>query len=108
MDLEDQQEIQTVVTQTGKDRVLVMLGASDPEVAEISAVTVTSGDPTYTGPLAGVPLGLPVYHILESQVREQIPAAVFSTQVGMMEMVIDAAQIEAVLQRVRGDAGIAE
>ena len=28
-----------------------------------------SGDPTYAGPLAGVQLGLPVYHIMETSVE---------------------------------------
>ena len=40
--------------------VIVVLGASDLEGALISAETVTTGDPSFAGPLAGVSLGLPV------------------------------------------------
>jgi len=43
----------------------VVLGASDIDGALISAETVTTGDPSFSGPLAGVSLRLPVYHILE-------------------------------------------
>lgn len=106
MDLDDQRQIQEIVDQKGQDNLVVMLGSSDPDGAEISAITVTTGDPTFAGPLAGVPLGLPVYHILESEVRSQIPEAVHAEQLAMMEMVLNVEAIETVLQRVRQEAGI--
>lgn len=107
MDLDDQREIHEVAAQWGKEDLVVMLGSSDPDGAELSAITVTSGDPTFAGPLAGVPLGLPVYHILEPEVRDLIPSEVYDMQVGMMEMVIDVDRIGAVLRRIREEAGIA-
>ena len=70
MDPESQANIKKIAESDGftKDQIIVVLGASDIEGAEISAETVTFGDPSFAGPLAGVPLGLPVYHILEPEI----------------------------------------
>ncbi len=106
MDLDDQREIQVVTEEWGKENLVVVLGSSDPDGAELSAITVTSGDPTYAGPLAGVPLGLPVYHILEPEVRALIHPDVFEEEVGMMEMVLDVDRISDVLRQIRTAAGI--
>jgi hypothetical protein len=43
--------------------------------------------------LAGVSLGLKVYHILEPEMKEQIDATVYDEQVSMMEMVLDVDKI---------------
>ena len=58
MDLENQQRVKDAAEKYGAENVVVILGSSDPEGAEIYAETVTLGDPTFAGPLAGVPLGL--------------------------------------------------
>ncbi len=65
MDLAHQEAILKVVQEKGKENVVVVLGSPDPESAELAAETVVNGDPTFAGPLAGVSLELPVYHILE-------------------------------------------
>ena len=69
MDPENQAQIKKIAESTRKDKVsddiIVILGASDLDGAMISAETVTDGDPSFSGPLAGVSLRLPVYHILE-------------------------------------------
>ena len=45
------------------------------------------------GPLAGVQLGLPVVHILEEDVKEQVDAGVYDEQVGLLEMTLDVEQV---------------
>ena len=55
------------------------------------------GDPTFAGPLAGVQLGLSVYHILEDEIKQEIDPDVYDEQVGMMEMVLD---VDAIKQEV--------
>ena len=65
--------------------------------------TVTVGDPTFAGPLAGVALNLAVYHILEPEVKEQVDSAVYEEQVGMMEMVLDVDAISSEMKDVRGE-----
>lgn len=86
---------------------LVLLGAPDPESAELSALTVLTGDPTYSGALAGVQLGLPVYHVLEDEVAQAADPAVYEEQVGVMRLVLDADGIVSTMDRVRAEAGIA-
>lgn len=90
MDAEAQGNIKRIAeNQEGNDNLIVVLGASDLEGAEVSAETVTLGDPSFAGPLAGVPLGLPVYHILEPEIRQYVPEDVYNENVGVMAMVID-------------------
>jgi len=43
---------------------------------EVFAETVTEGDPSYAGPLAGVSLKIPVYHVLEEDVMAVVPEAI--------------------------------
>lgn len=100
MDLEDQSLIQRTAEEYGSD-VVVVLGQPDADSAEITAETVHHGDPTWAGPLAGVSLGLPVYHILEDEIKDQVDPGIYSEEVGLMELTLDRDQILAGLNRVR-------
>jgi glycine reductase len=101
MDLDGQERIQRVVDQYGVDALVVVVGPPDAETSALYAETVTRGDPTYAGPLAGVSLGLPVFHILEDEIRTAIPAAIFAAEVGEMELALDSDLIRSSMQRVR-------
>lgn len=101
MDLDDQASIQQVVDRVGKDDLVVLLGSPNPESAELYAATVTMGDPTYAGPLAGIPLGLPVYHVLEPEVVDQLPPEVFAEQLQMAALTLDVPEITATVARIR-------
>ncbi len=102
MDLEDQGIIKKAVEDNGTENLVVVLGSPDAESAQIYAETVTNGDPTFAGPLAGVPLGLPVYHILEDRIKELVDPEIYQQQIGMMEFVLNKAAITAALEKVRG------
>ncbi len=104
MDLEDQWRIKRCVEQYGMDNLVVILGCPDAESAEIQAETVTIGDPSLAGPLAGRPMGLPVYHILEDQVRRLIPPEVFRQCALTKTQDIDAAAISQRMDEVRAKA----
>jgi betaine reductase len=82
MDLENQKRVKEFTEEFGAENIVVVLGAAEGE-------TVTLGDPTYAGPLAGVQLGLDVYHIVEPEMKEAIDSELYEEQVGMMEMVLD-------------------
>ena len=69
MDLQNQQRIVDAAEKYGAENCVVILGSSDAEGAEIYAETVTNGDPTFAGPLAGVPLGRAVYHVFDEEIR---------------------------------------
>ena len=102
MDAEAQGNIKRIAeNQEGNENLIVVLGASDLEGAEISAETVTLGDPSFAGPLAGVPLGLPVYHILEPEIRQYISEDVYNKNVGVMAMVIDPDEVGERFKKIR-------
>jgi glycine reductase len=99
MDLQNQQRVKDAADKFGPENVVVVLGSSDAEGAEIYAETVTAGDPTFAGPLAGVPLGLAVFHIFDPLFKDKIDQAVWEEQLGMMEMVLD---VDALVEAVKG------
>ena len=81
---------------------MVILGAAEPAYVEMMAETVTAGDPTYTGPLAGVSLGLPVYHVTEPEVRESADTSVYQDQIGLSEVAMETEEIWNAVRAVRG------
>ena len=99
--MQSQEAIRRLADQHGARKLLVLLGAPDPESAEIAAETVVLGDPSYAGPLAGAQLGLAVYHILEPTIREEIPAAVWDEQIGVMSDVLDPDALAAAVRAMR-------
>ncbi len=80
---------------------MVVLGAPDADSAELYAETVVNGDPSWAGPLAGVSLGLPVYHILEPELKAQIKPEVYKEHLELMEIALDVEKITKALDRVR-------
>lgn len=101
MDLQNQQRIKDAAEKYGGENVVVILGSSDAEGAEIYAETVSNGDPTYAGPLAGVQLGLPVYHIFDDVVRKECDPIAWDEQVNMMEMVLDTDKLASAVKGIR-------
>lgn len=95
--MENQKRIKDLAETYGKEGLVVILGTSEAEVAGLTAETVALGDPTFAGPLAGVSLELPVYHVLEPEVKECIDAALYDEEIGMMEMVLD---VDAIIEEV--------
>jgi len=101
MDLQNQQRIKDAAEKFGAENVVVILGSSDAEGAEIYAETVSNGDPTFAGPLAGVSLGLPVYHVFDQDIREECDPAEWEAQISMMEMVLDPDALAAAVKGIR-------
>src|SRR5215211_5867216 len=98
MDLATQARIQELAQAPGRDDLVVVLGHLDVGGAELAAETVTSGDPTWAGPLAGVSLGLPVYHVLEPEVKAHVASAAYDEHLSLLEMVLES---DAPIQAVR-------
>ena len=84
---------------------MVLLGTPNAESTRLYALTVTEGDPSWAGPLAGVALGLPVYHVTEAAVKRQVSAEVYEEHVALMEMVLEVDEIAAAIQGVRATTG---
>jgi hypothetical protein len=101
MDQVVQEELKKAAEKYGSKNVIVILGSPDEDSADIFAETVTVGDPTYAGPLAGVALGLSVYHILEDEIKAAIPEGVYQDQIGLMELSLDRDQICTAMESAR-------
>ncbi len=78
-----------------------MLGAPDADSAELYAETLVSGDPSWAGPLAGVALGLPVFHIIEPEIKTQVAPEVYKEHLELMEIALDVRKIAEGLDRAR-------
>ncbi len=105
MDLEEQERIkQTVEANGGADDIVAILGSPDAESAGMFAETVSLGDPTYAGALAGVSLKLPVYHVTEPEIKAVVDPAVYAEQIEMMEIALDTDAIWKAVQDVRARA----
>lgn len=91
MDLENQARIKELTDKYGKDDLIVVLGGAEAEASGLAAETVSTGDPTFAGPLSGVSLGLKAYHIFE--LKENVDANTYDEQIGMMEMVLNVDEI---------------
>lgn len=100
MDLENQARIKDLAEKYGNEQLIVVLGGAEAEASGLAAETVSAGDPTFAGPLAGVPLGLKAYHIVE--LKDEIDPAIYEEQIAMMEMVLDVDAIKAEVTTYRG------
>ncbi len=105
MDLENQKRVKDLTEEYGAENMVVIIGGAEAEAAGLAAETVTAGDPTFAGPLAGVQLGLSVYHCVEPEFKAEVDAGVFEEQIGMMEMVLDVDEIVKEVSTIRNEFG---
>lgn len=101
MNFENQGVIKRLADQYGPENLAVVLGNGEANGVEVFAETVTRGDPTYAGPLAGVSLKIPVYHVLEPEVIEAVPEQVRREKLELSALVIDVEPMRHVLQASR-------
>ena len=85
----------------GTDNLVVLLGTPNAESTELYAITMTEGDPSWAGVLAGVALGLPVYHVTEDEVKSQIDPDLYDDEIGIAEMVLAVDEIGDSARKVR-------
>jgi len=101
MNFENQGVIKRLADQYGPENLAVVLGNGEASGVEVFAETVTEGDPSYAGPLAGVSLKIPVYHVLEEDVMVVIPEAIREEKLQLSSLVIDVEPMRQVLQAAR-------
>lgn len=105
MDLGSQEKIKELADEHDRDNLLVVLGAPDDEAAEIAAETIIFGDPTYAGALTEAQLGLDVYHMLEEDIKSEIPDDVWEEQVGVMADTLEAEDLAEAVGKMRSQEG---
>jgi betaine reductase len=101
MNFENQGVIKRLADQYGPENLTVVLGNGEANGVEVFAETVTQGDPSYAGPLAGVALKIPVYHVLEADVIAQVPEKLREEKLQLSCLVIDVEPMHQVLQASR-------
>lgn len=101
MDLENQNRVKEATEKYGAENVVVIIGAAEGEAAGLAAETVTNGDPTFAGSLAGVSLGLRVYHCVEEEFKNEVDPDAYDEQIGMMEMVLNVDEIVEEMRSIR-------
>jgi glycine reductase len=80
---------------------LVLLGTPSADSSRLYALTVTEGDPSWAGPLAGIALALPVFHVTEDAIKAQVPPEVYEQHVALMEFTPEVEEIRSVVRDVR-------
>ena len=94
------------MTQSEKEAdLVVLLGTPNPESSRLYGITVTQGDPSWAGALAGIGLNLPVYHVTEAEIKEQVDPQVYDEHIGLAELAMDVDSIADALRQVRSEAG---
>ena len=88
-----------------REEVVVLLGTPTEDASRLYAMTVTTGDPSWAGALAGVALGLPVYHVTEGAVKAEIAPADYDEHLALMAMAMDVDAIAAAVRAVREGLG---
>jgi len=101
MNFESQGVIKRLADQYGPENLTVILGNGEANGVEVFAETVTEGDPSYAGPLAGVALKIPVYHILEDEVMSQVPESLREEKLQLSALVVDVDPMHQVLEASR-------
>jgi hypothetical protein len=101
MNFENQGVIKRLADQYGPENLAVVLGNGEASGVEVFAETVTEGDPSYAGPLAGVSLKIPVYHVLEEDVMAVVPEAIREEKLQLSTLVIDVEPMRQVLKAAR-------
>jgi betaine reductase len=101
MNFENQGVIKRLADQYGPQNLTVVLGNGEANGVEVFAETVTEGDPSYAGPLAGVALKIPVYHVLEEEVIATVPDRLREEKLQLSSLVIDVEPMHQVLKASR-------
>ena len=82
---------------------IAVLGANSSSAVEMTAMTLKSGDPSYAGPLAGIALCIPSYHILEPEIVEQVDPAVYERELALPALAMDVDAVIAPMKAIRDD-----
>ena len=85
-------------------------GITNEQYLEVGSRTVIEGDPSWSGPLAGESLRLKVFHVLEPQIRSQIPQDVYEEEMMLLELAVGEEKIDkivAMMEKFRAQLPVA-
>ena len=84
-------------------------GITNEQYLEVGSKTVIEGDPSWSGPLAGESLRLKVFHVLEPEIRNQIPQEVYEEELMLLELAVGEEKIDktvAMMEKFRSQVPI--
>jgi hypothetical protein len=87
----------------------VVWGITNEQYLEVGSRTVIEGDPSWSGPLAGVSLNLKVFHIFEPEFKNRIPQDVFDEELMLLELAVGDEKIDktvAMMEKFRSQISI--
>jgi len=87
----------------------VVWGITNEQYLEVGSRTVMEGDPSWSGPLAGVSLNLKVFHIFEPEFKNLIPQDVFDEELMLLELAVGDEKIDktvAMMEKFRSQLSI--
>jgi len=87
----------------------VVWGITNEQYLEVGSKTVIEGDPSWSGPLAGESLRLKVFHVLEPEIRNQIPQEVYEEELMLLELAVGEEKIDktvAMMEKFRSQVPI--
>ncbi len=102
MDLDNQKRIRMLTEKHGFEKVLLLIGTGEKDSTRLAAQTVTSGDPSGKGALAGIALKLPFIHVLETPFKEAVSPALWKEHLEIFETALDYETFEQEIKTVRG------
>ena len=84
MDYKTKEGVKKLTEKYGAENIVVLIGEQWAWISRLSCKQLQLR-PNFAGPLAGVPLGLKVYHPVEPEFKESVDPDVYDEQIGMME-----------------------
>ncbi len=91
--------MKALADQFGADQLVLVLGLNQPFTLRIMATTFRDGDPSFAGPLGGIALGLPSYHIFE--LKDDVPPEVWEREMAFKELEMEEDEVEKICTLMR-------
>ena len=102
LDSASQEEIKKAAEEHGPENLIVVWGITNEQYLEVGSRTVKEGDPSWSGPLAGVALHLDVFHVLEPEIKNHIPQDVFDEELLLLELAVGDEKIGKTIAMMEG------
>jgi betaine reductase len=96
--------VKALAERFGTEELVLVFGLNQPFSLRIMATTFKEGDPSFTGALGGIALGLRSYHIFE--LKSDVPPEVWEREMAFKELEMEADAVEticALMREIRGE-----
>lgn len=95
--MESQEAIKKAAEEHNAENLFVVWGITNEQYLEVGSRTVIDGDPSWSGPLAGECLRLKVFHVLEPEMKNQIPEDIYDDELMLLELAVGDEKIEKIV-----------